>query len=166
MTYAQRHPTVNAIAGTASPASRVAIGIAACLIPKESPSRVAGTCRVSVRFDESWPSTLHHAQHSSMTTSAGNDRANAAIADIEHTVPSTAARLVGPAPYRSTSHPQGSDATALIPKYRATTRPRPAGSKPSSAESCTVSAPVRNTGSTVAVVVVTAPIAARTGRAM
>ena len=131
-------------------------------MPNERPSRDAGTYRASVRLDDSWPRTLHHALHSRMTTRLGYERANAATAVMTAAAPSTATRLVGPEPKRSTSQPHGSDASALTPKNSATTSPRPAGSNPISAEICTASPPARNTGSTDTVVVVTAPIAART----
>lgn len=161
-TYAHRQPTVSATAGTATPAISVASGIADCLMPNDSPSRSAGTYRASVRFEESWPSTLHHALQSRIATRTGKESAHAATASMTAAEPNTPARLVGPEPKRSTSHPAGSAASALTLKKSATASPSPAGSKPSSAEICTASPPVRKTGSTVTVVADTAPDTART----
>ena len=67
-------------------------------------------------------------------------------------------------PYRSTSAPAGTEARALAPKYADTARPSPAGEKSSSSPICTARPPTRNTGIDTATVVVSAPMAARSGR--
>ncbi len=132
-------------------------------MPNDRPSRDAGTYRARVRLDDEL------AQHvAPRAAQQDDDQARVRAGERGHepimttAAPSTATRLVGPEPKRSTSQPHGSDASALTPKNSATTSPSPAGSNPSSAEICTASPPARNTGSTETVVVVTAPIAART----
>ena len=91
-------------------------GIAACLTPNDSPSRCAGTDRASVRFDASWPMTLHQAPQSRITTSEAYESANTASTSITTATPSTAIRLVTAPPQRSTSRPTGSEQSALTPK--------------------------------------------------
>ena len=92
--------------------------MAACLMPNESPSRDAGTELARVRLDASWPSTLHQAPASRISSSAVKEPARVPIGEHRPApAPSTATRLVGPAPKRSTSQPHGSEASALTPKY-------------------------------------------------
>jgi hypothetical protein len=90
--------------------------MAACLMPKESPSRDAGTELARVRFEASCPSTLHQAPASRNSSSAVKESTRVPTASITAPAPSTAARLVGPAPNRSTSQPHGSEVSALTPK--------------------------------------------------
>src|SRR5690606_37405518 len=78
-TNAHRQPTVRATAGTDTPASRVAAGMAACLTPNDSPCRRAGT-RDSAALAASWPRELALAPAASSATSAAYERAASAIA--------------------------------------------------------------------------------------
>ncbi len=47
----QRHPTVSAIDGTASPESSAAMGMDECFMPKASPCRPGATCRETSTLD-------------------------------------------------------------------------------------------------------------------
>lgn len=82
----------------ATPAIRVAIGIADCLTPNESPCRCLGTCRASDRLDESCPSEFPAAPTIMISSRLRYEPANAAMASMDAADNSTPARLVNLSP--------------------------------------------------------------------
>ncbi|RAO49478.1 hypothetical protein ONO86_02508 [Micromonospora noduli] len=115
-TNAQRQPAVSAMVGTATPASRVETGMAACLTPNDSPCRREGTCWASAALLANWPSAFAAALSASRPTSTGYDRAKAATASIDPAASRMPQRATTAGPYRSTNRPEGTEASALTPK--------------------------------------------------
>ena len=107
---------MSATVGTATPASSVATGTAACFTPNESPCRWAGTCSASAALLASCPRALAAALSASSVSSIGYDRASPATASREAAESRMPARATVAGPYRSTRAPDGTEASALTPK--------------------------------------------------
>jgi hypothetical protein len=147
--------------GTARPASRVAEGMAACLIPNEYPCLPGGTSRASDRCVAGCATALESPPNARQATSPHQDLARRATHTSETALPKAASRMPRWDPILSTSRPITTDAVEAETKNSATANPRAADPKPISALTWTASPPVRKAGNTPAVATATA---SKTGR--
>src|SRR5690606_8977994 len=158
---AARHPKWTTTAGTARPATRVELGIPACLMPNTVAARAGLVCWASAWLAAGLLMPYAMAPATSSPPSDQTSRARGPIRAASSAEQTTLTLIALCHPTFSTHLPSRGDTAAAVRKKAAVRAPKPSGPIPSSGPIWKNAAPARNTGRVESVTTRTASTSSR-----